>query len=157
MLGCCWSNPLGFFFRRLQGDDMAFCHCHWWWVGLRPHYNASHRGTLELRKQPSWRSERNSLVCALENRGAARGIFLLLRKWCWAPVGQKSAAFCTNAPLPHLACFCCLRIETDFEGYAAIVLCCINKNTLNTQYVSESDVFDRKSEWDIQTLWLWCC
>lgn len=43
---------------------------------MRPHYNASHRGSVELRKQPSRRSERNSLVCGSENRGLVEGVFL---------------------------------------------------------------------------------
>lgn len=84
------------------------------WVGLRSHYNASHRGTVERREQPSWRPERNRLVCASEKTGAGGGIFLLLRKWCSAPVvrGQnKSAAFCTDAA--SLACFCSLRTHSN--------------------------------------------
>lgn len=106
---CVVLTQLTWLFQKLQGDVMGFCHCHWWWGGLRPHYNASHRGTVELRKQPSWRSERNSLVCASENRGLVGGSFFLLRKWCSAPVvrGQKCAAFCTNALLPHLTCISC--------------------------------------------------
>lgn len=78
LLRLCCFQATHLAFQRLQGDDMAFCHCHWWWVGLRPHYNASHRGTVELRKQPSWSSERNSLVCALENRGLVGEFFS-----CW--------------------------------------------------------------------------
>lgn len=70
-------------FKRLELDDMALCHCHWWWVLLGPHYNASHRSTVVLRKQPNWRSERNSLVCASEKRAVVEGFFFS----CGASVG----------------------------------------------------------------------
>lgn len=91
------------FFRNFKVMLLGFVTATGGWVGLRSHYNASHRGTVGLRKQPSWRSERNSLVCASEKKGAGRGIFLLLRKWCSAPVvrGQKKMHKCTAAS-PHL-------------------------------------------------------
>lgn len=80
-----------------------------------------------------------------KKKGAGRGIFFLLRKWCSAPVvrGQKNLQlFAQMHCLLHLTCFCCLRALDTFEGYNALRCQSTNDCVLTA----------------IVQMWLlWCC
>lgn len=90
-------------FQGLQGDVVVFLSpALAGGEGLRPHYNASHRDSVVLRRQPNPRSEKKkqSCLCFKKQRGCCRGAFFLLK--CGG----------TNAALQHLP---------GFEGYAAFL------------------------------------